>query len=137
VQLFYAGLKGLVRDPERGVLLLHRTDGEHEFWELPGGRMETGESFEEALTRELKEEVPSIGSIAVGEVLGAFKVNREFPDGRGLLLLYFAVDAQLPDPIVLSDEHDSYVFYNGKGGIPEPVNPVVRELLTKSYNDEV
>lgn len=130
---FYVGIKGLVHDPERGVLLMHKADGGQDFWELPGGRMDEGESFEQTLARELQEEIPNIGSIAVGESLGAFKVNREFPDGLGLVLIYFSVTATLPDPIVLSDEHDGHAFYTENGEIPEPINPVVRELLESFY----
>lgn len=130
---FYVGLKGLVHDPERGVLLMHRTDENYQFWELPGGRINEDESFEQTLKRELEEEVPTIGSIAVGEVLGAFKVNREFAEGFGLVQIYFSVTATLPDPIILSSEHDGHAFYTKNGEIPEPINPVVRELLTRFY----
>lgn len=133
MQQFYVGLKGLVHDPERGILLVHKTDEEHQFWELPGGRMDEGESFEQALTRELQEEIPNIGAIAIGESIGAFKVNRTFPDGIGLVLLYFHVRATIPDPLMLSDEHDGYVFYKMHDDVPEPINPVVKKLLEEFY----
>lgn len=39
-----------------GNVLLHRIEGE-EFWCLPGGRVELGESAEQALVREMDEEI--------------------------------------------------------------------------------
>ena len=38
------------------VLLVHRLKGEREYWVLPGGSIESGESQEQACCREVKEE---------------------------------------------------------------------------------
>lgn len=133
MQKFYVGIKGLIHDSDRGVLLMHKADGKHAFWELPGGRMDENESFEDTLTRELHEEIPNIGSVVVGEMLGAFKVNRDFPGQLGLVLIYFSVQAELPNQIDLSSEHDEYMFYEKDGDIPEPINPVVKNILENFY----
>lgn len=131
MKTFYVGIKGLVRDPSRGVLLLHKPSGKNGFWELPGGRIDGDESFESTLIRELNEELPGIKNIEIGELLGAFRVSKEYPDNTGLVLLYFDVQATLPDSVVISDEHDDFTFFNGHGDMPEPINPVVRGLLEK------
>lgn len=44
----------IVRDNEGKVLLIHKTD--NEFWALPGGGHEIGESIAEAVVREVQEE---------------------------------------------------------------------------------
>jgi len=38
------------------VLLIHRIDGDAEYWTFPGGGIETNETAEEAIKREIKEE---------------------------------------------------------------------------------
>ncbi len=45
---------GIVYDPERGLLFERRTD--NGMWCVPGGGIELGESLEDALRREIKEE---------------------------------------------------------------------------------
>ena len=45
---------GIIYDKEKGILFEKRTD--NGMWCIPGGAMELGESIEEALNREVKEE---------------------------------------------------------------------------------
>ncbi len=73
------------RDDGR-LLLARRPVGSHlaGLWEFPGGRVEVGESAEEALARELREELGV--EVAVGEPL-TFAWHR---DGeREILLLFY------------------------------------------------
>jgi len=51
-------LAGCVITDERGrTLLLHRNNGKHEQWEIPGGKIDKGETAEQAAAREIKEEL--------------------------------------------------------------------------------
>lgn len=59
----------VIRDKEGRILLARRAPGQHleGHWELPGGKVEPGESLEAALQRELLEELGLV--VTVGEEL--------------------------------------------------------------------
>jgi len=131
IKKFYVGVKGIVRDPVRGVLLLHREYKSGDYWDIPGGRIDGSEDFEETLHRELAEELPGIKVTAVKELLGAFRLPKDIEDDTSLVLLYFLVDAKLPDPVVLSEEHESYTWVTAKNDLPEGLNPGITQILQK------
>ena len=110
---FQIGVKGVIVVDGR-VLLLKRANAETgPFWELPGGRMEEGEGIEQALRRELGEELPGIASIAIGQVLHAALVP---DDTRGLILLFYRVQANIPT-VTISAEHFWLLWRNRGCGL--------------------
>ena len=108
-QLFYVGVKAvIVRDGK--ALLLKAADGRGGyFWDLPGGRMAPGEQIEQALRRELREELPSATNVHVRSLIHAAPVGRQFDGGAGLLLLYYRVHADVPG-VELSEEHVGHTW---------------------------
>lgn len=68
------------------VLLTRRAEGQHlaGMWEFPGGKLENGESPEQALVRECREECGI--DIDVGEILDV--THHRFPEKDVLLLFY-------------------------------------------------
>ena len=75
---FQVGVKGAIVSDGQVLLLKRENRWSGVFWDVPGGRMEGGEDIEETLRRELREELPSIGRIEVGELLHAARVPRRF-----------------------------------------------------------
>ncbi|SDI13223.1 NUDIX domain-containing protein [Nonomuraea jiangxiensis] len=65
---FMAGVTGVVRDREGNVLLLrHRFWPEHRQWGLPTGSAKRGETFEQTVAREVREETGL--EVSVGELV--------------------------------------------------------------------
>jgi 8-oxo-dGTP pyrophosphatase MutT (NUDIX family) len=108
LRTFNVGIKGVIVVDGK-VLLLKREDRwSGVFWEMPGGRIEGGDGIEETLRRELREEIPSIGRVKIGELLHAARVPLA-EDVTGLVLLFYRVQAEIPK-VVLSDEHIGYTW---------------------------
>jgi 8-oxo-dGTP diphosphatase len=74
---------GVIRDARGRILLARRTQGRDlaGLWEFPGGKVEPGESPEDALVRELREELGI--EARVGEAL--LRVPQQYPDKRLVL----------------------------------------------------
>ena len=74
---------GVIKDSEGRVLISLRHDKAHQggLWEFPGGKLESGESVEQALARELEEEL----GISVLEITPLIKVDHQYADLRVLL----------------------------------------------------
>ncbi|MCK7595882.1 8-oxo-dGTP diphosphatase MutT [Microbulbifer sp. CAU 1566] len=61
---------GVILGPDRRILLAKRPDHLHMGgrWEFPGGKVEDGESIQQAMTRELREEL-DIGVLAMEKLI--------------------------------------------------------------------
>ena len=66
--IFRIGVFALIFDDEGRILLGHRRDVD--WWNLPGGGMEAGETVDEALCREVREETGL--DVAVGQLVGIY-----------------------------------------------------------------
>ncbi len=66
------------------------------YWEFPGGKCEAGETLEECLTRELREEL-GVDSVIGGEI---FTVSHDYPDRRVELHFLACRLAGTPSPLL-------------------------------------
>ncbi len=69
---------GVILDAQRNILLTRRADDAHQggLWEFPGGKVEPGEALEEALARDLWEEL----GIEMGRTSPLLEVHHNYGD---------------------------------------------------------
>ena len=74
---------GVVINRERQVLIARRHQNQHQggLWEFPGGKVGAGETVQQALKRELLEEV----NLTVRECAGLLKISHDYGDKQVLL----------------------------------------------------
>jgi 8-oxo-dGTP pyrophosphatase MutT (NUDIX family) len=118
VQAYPVSVKGVVARDGR-VLLLHNERGE---WELPGGRLEIGETPQQCVVREIAEETG--WTVTAGPILDAWLYHIA-QAGRHVLIVTYACQLSpgqdALDP-VLSDEHQRIGLF-APGEIADLVMP--------------
>ena len=97
-------------------------------WELPGGRVEDGETPEEALRRELREEL----GVTVEGVVPMTFVHHRYPD-RDLLILFYetSTSPSSPAPAALASDELRWLTASEVAQLPmPPANDGFRAMLT-------
>jgi hypothetical protein len=61
-------------------------------------------------------------------------VHKDIDDDVSLVLLIHLVDATLPDPIVISEEHQDVLWVASRLDIPEGINPELGRILNGLLN---
>jgi len=120
--VFHLGIKALIRNEEGKVLLLQvnpaKLHGERkDYWDLPGGRVQKGDSVEDTLKREVLEEtgIDQIVDIkSVSMVLSNIRIPLNGSDSVGLILSVHSCCIATDTTISLSDEHIAYEWFEPK-----------------------
>jgi 8-oxo-dGTP pyrophosphatase MutT (NUDIX family) len=121
-KLFYVGVKGLIKNKKGEYLLLKADVANHSrgtkvYWDIPGGRIEEGQTQLETLKREIQEET-GINGISNIEFFTSVISHHEIPisDGKaGLVLMIYVVSIPEDSSITLNPiEHSSYEWVNAK-----------------------
>ncbi len=108
---FLAGVAAVIRSPETGHYLLLRRSESKDFgggvWECLTGRVEQGEGFEEALHREVREEIGV--EVQIEHILGTTHFYRgpSTPENELVGVVYLCAMSD-PDSIHISAEHSEY-----------------------------
>jgi 8-oxo-dGTP diphosphatase len=101
----YFAVKAFILN-EGKFLVMHKNGVQEDLWELPGGRMEFGETAEETLIRELIEETELL--VTPIRVLDTWNCVFENYQITGIIYLC-KIDN---NEVRLSDEHDNYMWIN-------------------------
>lgn len=106
-QKFCLSLKAIIADDENRCLVLRRSmrsKNNPGRWDLPGGKMDSGETFDSALRREVREET-GLGVAFVGPFGTTMS---QMPDCRVVYLIMLA--RALSGEVHLSEEHDAFAW---------------------------
>ena len=100
---FYrVSLKAVIRNDKQQVLCV--TESERDFWELPGGGIDHGETIQQGLARELKEEIGYTGDFTYAYT----DATPLFEDLSGRCVMYIAFDVILANPEGISCGEDVF-----------------------------
>lgn len=105
----------LIYDSKGKVLLLKRSKNNSTWvnkWQLPGGKVEKGESFIHAIKREIKEE--SSLSFKGIKLEKFFCFNDDFRGKKECVLLKVYSCSLDNSPLLLSEDHSSFKFVDPK-----------------------
>lgn len=107
----------VIADPEGRILLSRRPEGTHMagLWEFPGGKVESGEGYVDALARELDEELGI--KVDIGVPL-TFAVHTEV--NLEILLLFFMASISSGEPTAREGQEIHWVRRHQLKDYPMP-----------------
>ena len=120
---------GMLRRGDGAVLMCSRPWGKpySGYWEFPGGKLEQGESAEQSLVRELREE---LGLVAT-QLIHAWQIEHRYPHAHVRLLFYW-VTAWEGEAQNLESQQLAWV--GPCDAWPYPVLPATAPFLEKIRN---
>ncbi len=103
IQTFHVGIKAVITDEDKILLVKHKIKGT---WNLPGGRIDDDESIEDALRREIREELAVKDPIQIGDIVCAYRdPELKLVEGGGVVLIAYHVTLPKEYNLTISDEH--------------------------------
>ena len=100
-------VRGIIKNDSGEILIVKRhpkSKTDPEMWELPGGKVERGEFFADALVREIKEETNL--DVEIGDFCEA--VQNDYAHKRTVQLMMYLVDVK--GEVRISDEHTDFMW---------------------------
>jgi len=127
------GAYGIVIKEGKILLSLKKTGPYKDFWDLPGGKIEFGETPEETLKRELLEEVAICGNnfqlLFVGNNIAEYKEQKGKYKFHHLGIVY-KVKEFLRLSNLICEETNSWFLLNE---MPEKLTPFAKQFYENKY----
>lgn len=115
---------------QEGNVLMIRTQKWSDKWGIPGGKIHTGESSEEALRREIMEETAlKIGSIEFIMVQDAISPKEFYKEAHFLLMNYTCKCLDETPEVTLNDEAQSFQWIHPTHALSMDLNQPTRILI--------
>ncbi|MBQ6511733.1 NUDIX domain-containing protein [Methanobrevibacter sp.] len=100
-------VRGIIKNENDEILIVKRhpkSRTDPEMWELPGGKVEKGEFFTDALVREIKEETNL--NVKVGDFCEA--IQNDYMHKRTVQIMMYLTD--ITGEVKISDEHTDWMW---------------------------
>ncbi|MBQ7928267.1 MAG: NUDIX domain-containing protein [Methanobrevibacter sp.] len=100
-------VRGIIKNDNDEILIVKRhpkSRTDPEMWELPGGKVEMGEFFADALIREIKEETSL--DVSVGDFCEA--VQNDYSHKRTVQIMMYLENVQ--GEVKISEEHTDWMW---------------------------
>ncbi len=100
-------VRGIIKNDANEILIVKRhpkSKTDPEMWELPGGKVESGEFFADALVREIKEETNL--DVDIGDFAEA--IQNDYKHKRTVQIMMYLCDVK--GEIKISDEHTDWMW---------------------------
>ena len=114
-----------------GQVLMVKTHKWSNLWGIPGGKIKRGESSEDALRREIREEtnltIDQIKFVLVQDCID----SKEFYKPAHFVLLNYACQALEPVDVRLNDEAEEFRWLSPEAAMQLPLNTPTRVLLSE------
>ena len=124
------GAQGLVIDDQHRVLLIRHTY--RAGWHFPGGGVEKNETFNTALTRELREEA-NIVLTGPAELIGIYANFRLLPSDH--IALFKVTEWKQPSPPKPSREIADHGFFT-LDNLPQDIHTSTHQRLNEVFHNE-
>ncbi len=126
-QLFKITQNVVIKNSSGSALILRHITSK---WLLPGGKINTGETWIEGLRRELKEEL-SVSDFQISKILD---VDSWIENGQGYFVITYLIELLNKPAIKLSAEHKEYAWVQLKDLEQYDFwNPKIKKRIKKAF----